>query len=178
MKTVTHIPNYVTDWTDKYFHQSAFDLPLNYPNKKVLNFLVRTKKPYKARLYRGINGYNKDNRGVTSWTYDRQIAERYAKDRPISIGMVGHSWNLDALATYLANDGKVTPEGFEKIGGKLIGETQLGKIEIPEDAAIISRELKKPCIIGTRIATKVLKDGDLVEVDANKGIVRIIKVSK
>jgi phosphoenolpyruvate synthase/pyruvate phosphate dikinase len=42
-------------------------------------------------------------------------------------------------------------------------------------AAIISRELKKPCIIGTKIATQVLHDGDLVEVDADKGIVRIIK---
>lgn len=39
-------------------------------------------------------------------------------------------------------------------------------------AAIISREMNKPCIIGTKIATKVLKDGDLVEVDADKGIVR------
>jgi phosphohistidine swiveling domain-containing protein len=45
-------------------------------------------------------------------------------------------------------------------------------------AAIISRELNIPCIIGTKIATKVLKDGDVVEVDANKGIVRIIKKSK
>lgn len=42
-------------------------------------------------------------------------------------------------------------------------------------AAIVSRELNKPCIIGTKIATKVLKDGDVVEVDADKGIVRIIK---
>src|SRR3989338_1109429 len=42
-------------------------------------------------------------------------------------------------------------------------------------AAIISRELKKPCIVGTKIATKVLSNGDLVEVDANKGIVRKIK---
>jgi phosphohistidine swiveling domain-containing protein len=39
-------------------------------------------------------------------------------------------------------------------------------------AAIICRELKKPCIIGTKIATKVFKDGDLVEVDANKGIIK------
>ena len=39
-------------------------------------------------------------------------------------------------------------------------------------AAIIAREMKKPCIIGTKIATKVLKDGDLIEVDAEKGIVR------
>jgi phosphoenolpyruvate synthase/pyruvate phosphate dikinase len=42
-------------------------------------------------------------------------------------------------------------------------------------ATIVSRELKKPCIIGTKIATKVLRDGDLVEVDANKGEVKIIK---
>lgn len=42
-------------------------------------------------------------------------------------------------------------------------------------AAIISRELQKPCVIGTKIATKVLKDGDKVEVDANKGIVRKLK---
>ncbi len=46
---------------------------------------------------------------------------------------------------------------------------------ITSHAAVISRELKKPCVIGTRIATKVLKDGDLVEVDANKGVVRKIK---
>ncbi len=39
-------------------------------------------------------------------------------------------------------------------------------------AAITARELKKPCIIGTVTATKLLKDGDFVEVDANKGIVR------
>jgi phosphohistidine swiveling domain-containing protein len=42
-------------------------------------------------------------------------------------------------------------------------------------AAIISRELKIPCIIGTKIATRALKDGDEVEVDANRGIVKIIK---
>ncbi len=39
-------------------------------------------------------------------------------------------------------------------------------------AAIIAREMKKPCVIGTKIATKVFKDGDRVEVDAEKGIVR------
>ncbi|MFZ4631931.1 MAG: PEP/pyruvate-binding domain-containing protein [Patescibacteria group bacterium] len=45
-------------------------------------------------------------------------------------------------------------------------------------AAIISRELGKPCIINTRIATQVLKDGDEVEVDADNGVVRIIKSAK
>lgn len=41
-------------------------------------------------------------------------------------------------------------------------------------AAIVAREMKKPCIIGTKIATKILKDGDMVEVDANNGIVKIV----
>ena len=42
-------------------------------------------------------------------------------------------------------------------------------------AAIVSRELKVPCIIGTKVATKVLKDGDRVEVDAKKGVVKILE---
>ncbi len=38
-------------------------------------------------------------------------------------------------------------------------------------AAIVSREMNIPCVIGTEVATKVFKTGDLVEVDAGKGIV-------
>jgi phosphohistidine swiveling domain-containing protein len=40
-------------------------------------------------------------------------------------------------------------------------------------AAIVARELGVPCVIGTKIATKVLKDGDIVEVKANHGLVII-----
>jgi phosphohistidine swiveling domain-containing protein len=42
-------------------------------------------------------------------------------------------------------------------------------------AAITSRELKIPCVVGVKKATKHLKDGDLVEVDAEKGLVRLVK---
>lgn len=41
-------------------------------------------------------------------------------------------------------------------------------------ASIVARELKKPCIINTKNATKVFKDGDLIEVDATKGIIKKI----
>ncbi|MBW2981505.1 hypothetical protein KY343_01365 [Candidatus Woesearchaeota archaeon] len=41
-------------------------------------------------------------------------------------------------------------------------------------AAIVSRELRVPCVIGTKVATHVLKDGDLVEIDTEEGIVRKI----
>jgi len=46
---------------------------------------------------------------------------------------------------------------------------------ITSHAAIVARELKKPCVVGTGKATRILKDGDMVEVDADKGIVKIIK---
>lgn len=45
---------------------------------------------------------------------------------------------------------------------------------VTSHAAIVSREFGIPCIVGTKIATQVLKDGDLVEVDANKGVVKIL----
>jgi pyruvate,water dikinase len=38
-------------------------------------------------------------------------------------------------------------------------------------AAIVSRELGVPCIVGTEKGTKVLKDGDLVTVDGQRGLV-------
>ena len=40
--------------------------------------------------------------------------------------------------------------------------------------AIVSREFKIPCLVRTNIATKVLKDGDRIEVDASNGIVRLL----
>ncbi|NQU99095.1 hypothetical protein HQ533_06570 [Candidatus Woesearchaeota archaeon] len=46
---------------------------------------------------------------------------------------------------------------------------------ITSHAAVISRELGTPCVIGTKIASKVLKNGDLVEVNANHGLVNIIR---
>lgn len=50
--------------------------------------------------------------------------------------------------------------------------TDLGGITC--HAAIVSREFKIPCIIGTKHATQILKDGDLVEVDADKGIIKML----
>lgn len=45
---------------------------------------------------------------------------------------------------------------------------------ITTHAAIISRELGIPCVIGTKIATKVFKDNDLVEIDISQGTIRNI----
>lgn len=46
---------------------------------------------------------------------------------------------------------------------------------ITSHVAITAREMKKPCVIGTKVATQILQDGDLVEVDADKGVVRVLR---
>jgi len=41
-------------------------------------------------------------------------------------------------------------------------------------AAIVAREMNKPCIIGTQVATHLLKDNDLIEVNTSTGEVKKI----
>ncbi len=45
---------------------------------------------------------------------------------------------------------------------------------ITSHAAIVSRELQIPCVVGTKQATLLLKNGDMVEVDAEKGEVKVL----
>lgn len=72
------IPAYVSSWTDKYFHHSAFDIPLGYPNKKTVKFLAQFKKKRSVKLYRGLNKYNKGEEVISSWTYNKKVAKNYA----------------------------------------------------------------------------------------------------
>lgn len=41
-------------------------------------------------------------------------------------------------------------------------------------ASVVCRELKKPCCIGVENVTLILHDGDLIELDAAKGLIKII----
>jgi len=40
-------------------------------------------------------------------------------------------------------------------------------------AAIVARELGIPCIVGTKIATRIIKNGQKIEVNGNKGIIKL-----
>ncbi|MFA4872976.1 MAG: PEP-utilizing enzyme [Patescibacteria group bacterium] len=65
-----------------------------------------------------------------------------------------------------------TPEYITLITQAIAVVTDLGGVLT--HAAIICRELKKPCIVGTQNATSILQQGDLVEVDADHGIVNVL----
>ena len=66
----------------------------------------------------------------------------------------------------IATDPDIVPA--MKLAGAIVTE-QGG---ITSHAAIVSRELGIPCVIGTKIATKIFKDGDLVEVNATTGTIK------
>ncbi|MBU0472346.1 MAG: hypothetical protein KKF89_05670 [Nanoarchaeota archaeon] len=50
--------------------------------------------------------------------------------------------------------------------------TEMGGIT--SHAGIISREFNVPCLVGVKNATDIIKTGDKIEVDANKGIIKIL----
>ncbi len=88
----------------------------------------------------------------------------------------GRVWIADAYSFARPHSGDVlvtaetTPDALQYLRRVKAIITDEGGIT--SHAAIISRELGIPCVIGTKIATSVFKDGDLVEVDAEKGVVR------
>lgn len=125
------------------------------------------------------------------------VATAYVQERPVFNRMVDASVQVVGVTAYRgAVTGRArvvfTPEDANKLQ---VGEVLVTTMTTPNlikameratafvtdeggilcHAAIVAREMKKPCIIGTKIATKVLKDGMMVEVDANEGMVRILE---
>jgi len=77
----------------------------------------------------------------------------------------------DILVTGMTNPNMVPL--IEKVGAIVTDEGGMAC-----HAAIISREFNIPCIVGCRIATKILKDREVIEVDANNGIIKTEKKEK
>ncbi len=113
-------------------------------------------------------------------TIPRHILEGVTAMKGKVVGRVKVILELEKLNKVKKGDILVTPMTTP---GYLMGMQKAAAFVTDEGgltchAAIVAREIKKPCIIGTRIATQVLKDGDLVEVNGEEGIVRVIKRRK
>lgn len=62
------------------------------------------------------------------------FSRRFFPNRPLKIGLIGHSFIIDALLTYIVNNNEISPEGFDKIGGDIVTETELAIIEFDKDS--------------------------------------------
>ncbi|MEK7463632.1 MAG: PEP-utilizing enzyme [Patescibacteria group bacterium] len=107
-----------------------------------------------AGIIKGQVGYKGKYKGIVSIVLNKAQANAFQEGRVL----VASQTTPDFIVAIKKSGAMITDEGG-----------------IISHAAITSRELKIPCIIGTKVATQMLKDGDMVEVDANTGIVRIIK---
>lgn len=67
---------------------------------------------------------------------EEEFFRKFFPDNTITFINVTHSGELDALFTHLANNGEITKEGFEKIGGEIIKENEFGKLSFFPDGNI------------------------------------------
>ncbi len=134
-------------------------------------------------------------KGKTSIIEGRELQEFYEKNKHL---IMDYS-NLDRVQGVCAFSGKIRGKAKIVLTEKDISKVEKGDVLIAPGtqpsfvpamencsaivtndggllchAAIVSRELKIPCVVGTKYATKVFKDNDLIEVDAEKGIVKKI----
>jgi phosphohistidine swiveling domain-containing protein len=144
----------------------------------------------KISLYSGDTALTKYNELLASSLPDKnitsfsgRIASRGSKgvisgrarivklDNPLGFQKIAETIEEnDILVTGMTNPAMVVL--MEKVKGIITDEGG-----IASHAAIISREFGIPCIVGTKIATSVLKEGENIELDANKGVIRRLNKS-
>ena len=128
------------------------------------NLLARIKTPEKVSVDSGRKGKNDEIQGVVANKGRAQGTVRMVFDNA-DLQKVHEG---DILVSPMT-----TPDFIPAMEKAAAFVTDEGGITC--HAAIVSREMNKPCIIGTKAATKLLKDGDRVAVDADAGIVRILR---
>lgn len=72
--------------------------------------------------------------------------------------LIAYGTDFDFMNAIVKSSGIITEEGG-----------------ILSHASVISRELKKPCIIAFKGITKLIRDGDLIELDAENGTVKLLE---
>ncbi len=123
-------------------------------NKELEKWKKRFSKEHDENLIKGIVVYKGEAKGRAAIVKDRSELNKVERG--------------DILVTRLT-----TPD-FIIAMKKAIGiVTDLGGVT--SHAAVTSRELKIPCIVGTKNATKIIKDGDIIELDTIDGSVRILE---
>lgn len=62
--------------------------------------------------------------------------QRLFPDRPLVFLNVGHSGELDALFSFLANRGKTSKESFQRLGGKEVEYNEIGEVDFRPDGSV------------------------------------------
>jgi len=118
-------------WASEYSKKIFEDN--NYDNQAVLEEWLKNQGRLEGLV--GPNPKTVAEEELAGLTRIKEFVAKFVPNRPIQTGFVGHTPNIEALAIYLANDGRVDTEGFEKIGGKSFSESEM--IEIKKDCVVL-----------------------------------------
>lgn len=149
-------------------------------NKRAVNKDIIHKRMKEFAVFEGDILIDEEFRMIKD-KFERPIVKDIVKGTPayrgVVKGIVKIIRNRDDIGKLNKGDILVaditTPDYMIAIKKAAAIVTNIGGIS--SHSAIVAREFKIPCIVNTGEATMVFKDGDLVEVDADKGIVRKLK---
>ncbi len=172
----------------------TYDDVLYCTNKEITNFLRLWMYPSYEEVLRRKQSYigyadGKDYIVETDTTVVRSLCDRFltsSQNQTLVQGKVAYPWVVQWTVVKV-----FTKDDLEKITNTSILVARTTMIEytwamnvaagfvtaewwITSHAAIIARELKKPCIVGTIHCMEIFDDGDLIEIDANNWVVRLI----
>lgn len=158
----------------KWFKNNRFIPSESILNKRIKSYALHLKND-KISLYVNKSDYPKMEDAKNQITsYDSKVLKGNTAYKGRVLGIVKLVFGIEDIKKIEKGNILVTkmtrPEmvvGLEKAAAFVTD--QGGMLS---HAAIVSREMRKPCIVGTKIATQILKDGDLVEVNANDGTVK------
>lgn len=173
----------LSGWKDTVYltHDEIFDL-IEGNDEYQKKIIARRKKSAYAVYNKTVDSY-----GILGTTTVKKFEKKFKPKSDGSVevaGMTANKGKIIGLAKIISG-----PQDFHKFktGDILIAKmTSVDFLPIMKKAGafvtdeggmachatIVAREYDKPCIIGTALATSVFKDGDLVEVDVERGIVR------
>jgi len=167
----------------KYLLPSEYSLLLKNINKYKLELPRRVKKCLMICDYKKGNSILTDNQAGLEWNKIKSVDKTkkkavLVKGSPAYSGIVRGTVRIinsvrhvskisvgDVLIAVTTNPALLP--AMKKAAAIVTNEGG-----ITSHAAIVSRELQIPCIVGAKNATKIFKDGQLVEVDAKHGVIK------
>jgi hypothetical protein len=119
--------SWANEYAKKLFEDNNFD------NQKVIETWLSSQG--ELGDLRGPNPAEVAEEELSGLARAKDFITKLIPNRPIRVGFVGHGPNIDALAIYLANEGKVDLDGFRKIQSRPFGETDM--IDIKNDSIVL-----------------------------------------
>lgn len=175
-KNYDYLSNYTVKEIRKLIETNKFLSENTIKKRESGNFLIVCEKEKEAQFFYGKNAGEMFKKAIhcEEKTLKGTVASTGGLDRIRGIARIVYNPSDSAFKT-----GEILVTSMTRV--EFIPLMRKARAIIANEgglachAAIVSRELGIPCVIGTKIATKILKDGDSVTINLSDGTVKIME---